>query len=66
MVVFAGAAKNSITILNIDGATGEAIPGGKFQLTKAGSSSEVGYQLTTNSAGTAIKGNLEPGTYIIT
>lgn len=66
MVVFAGAAKNSITILNIDGATGAAIPGGKFQVTKAGSPSEVGYQLTTNSAGTAVKGNLEPGTYIIT
>ena len=43
-----------------------AIPGGKFQVTKAGSPSEVGYQLTTNSAGTAVKGNLEPGTYIIT
>lgn len=63
VVVFAGASKNSITILNLDGATGEPIEGGVFNVSAAGG--VASNTVTTNAAGLALVSNLDPNTYLI-
>lgn len=63
VLVFAGYAKNSITVLNLDGATGEPIENAQFDITPAGST--VAQTVVTNAAGLAVLSDLNPNTYII-
>ena len=63
VLVFAGYSKNSITVLNLDGASGEPIEGAQFDITPAGST--VSQTVVTNAAGLAVLNDLEPNTYII-
>ena len=60
-VVFYGDAKDSIVVVNLDGATGEPIVGSTFSLTT--SSEAFVASNTTNTAGIVVFNNLENGVY---
>ena len=60
-LVFYGDAKDSIVVINLDGATGEPIVGSQFSLTT--SSEAFIASNATNSAGMVVFSNLENGVY---